>query len=65
MDETLEECLSAEVASDGLVTNSVKTPSENNVCAASNQLNQCCSHMPIHSYLIGFLGSLRWNSLFF
>lgn len=65
MDETLEEWLSAKVASDGLVTNSVKTPSENYVCmysitAASNQLNQCkqcCSHMPIHSYLVGFLGS--------
>lgn len=65
MDETLEEWLSAEVASDGLVNNSVKTPSENYVCmysitAASNQLNQCkqcCSHMPIHSYLVGFLGS--------
>lgn len=60
MDETLEECLSAKVAS--VVTNSVKTPSENYVCmysitAASNQLNQCkqcCSHMPFHS---GFLGS--------
>ena len=65
MDETLEEWLSAEVASDGLVTNSVKTPSENYVCmysitAASNQLNQCkqcCSHMPIHFYMVGFLGS--------
>lgn len=32
MDETLEEWLSAEVASDGLVNNSVKTPSENYVC---------------------------------
>ena len=30
------------------------------ITAASNQLNQCkqcCSHMPIHSYLVGFLGS--------
>lgn len=65
MDETLEEWLSTEVAFDGLVTNSIKTPSENYVCiysitAASNQLNQCkqcCSHMPIHFYLVGFLGS--------
>ena len=32
MDETLEEWLSAEVASNGLVNNSVKTPSENYVC---------------------------------
>lgn len=32
MDETLEEWLSAEVASDGLVNNSVKTPSENYLC---------------------------------
>lgn len=31
MDETLEEWLSAEVASNGLVNNSVKTPSENYV----------------------------------
>ena len=56
MDETLEECLSAEVASDGLVTNSVKTPSQNYVCmySVTAASNQCCSHMPIHS---GFLGS--------
>lgn len=35
MDETLEEWLSAEVASDGLVTNSVKIPNENYVCMYS------------------------------
>jgi len=59
MHESLEECLSAEVASDGHVTNSVKTPSQNYVCMYSITAasNQCCSHMPIHSYLVGFLGS--------
>jgi hypothetical protein len=74
MDETLEEWLSAEVASDGLVTNSVKTPSENDVCMYNRRFKSIESMQAMlfphaYSFLFGwiprFMLCLRWNSLFF